>query len=203
MLTVYLQLLGVAAFFVATLVIGARIRRAPTKASAQVLSRVSHGFFWGGMVAPELLSAITPGLWSFDSLFGLPPLPGATLRLVVGGCLLVLGNVFMLGSTAALRKLGSGLMAFKLTQKVVNGGLYQRVRNPMSLGWYLSFIGASFVVGSSYLLLFTVVLYIPVHAFNLIHFEEHELSARHGPSYDEYRRRVPFIIPSLTPAGVE
>ena len=67
----------------------------------------------------------------------------------------------------------------------------------MSLGWYLIFVGASLVAGSSYALLGTCLVYVPVHAFNLAYFEELELSARHGASYDEYRRRVPFLIPEL------
>lgn len=203
MVTVYLQLLGVAAFLVATLVLGAKIRRSPTKESAQALSRVSHGFFWGGMVAPEILGVVYPGLWNFDGLFGLPSLPGHSFRLVVGAVLTLAGNFLASGSLLALKKIGSGLMAFKLTQRVVAGALYDRVRNPMSLGWYLSFIGGSLFVGSSYWLLFTLFLYIPVHAFNLIYFEELELSARHGPSYDTYRQRVPFLIPSLRPIAAE
>jgi protein-S-isoprenylcysteine O-methyltransferase Ste14 len=58
----------------------------------------------------------------------------------------------------------------------------------------------SLLAGSSYLLPLSVVLFIPAHAFNLKYFEEQELRARYGPSYDEYRRRVPFLIPRLGPA---
>jgi protein-S-isoprenylcysteine O-methyltransferase Ste14 len=194
---VYAQLVGVAAFFVVTLVIGRAMRRSPTPEAAQRLSRVSHAFFWGGLVVPELAGALWPGLTHFDGLVGLPSLPLPVARWLLGVPLLVVGTLFTASSTRALKQLGSGLMAFKLTKRVVDADVYQRVRNPMSLGAYLQFVGVSLLAGSTYLLLGTLLLYVPIHAFNLKYFEELELSARHGPSYDEYRRRVPFLIPRL------
>jgi len=109
----------------------------------------------------------------------------------------LVGVYFSSSSMRALKTQGSGMMAFQLTQRVVASQVYERVRNPMSLGLYLQFIGVSLLVGSTWLLLGSVVLYVPAHIFNLWFFEERELSARHGPSYDEYRQRVPFLIPRL------
>jgi len=34
-----------------------------------------------------------------------------------------------------------------------------------------------------------------VHVFYLKYFEEHELALRMGPSYLEYKQRVPFLLP--------
>ena len=197
MVMIHAQLVGALSFLIVTVIIGFAIRRTPTREAAHRLSRVSHAFFWGGMVAPELLGALWPGLTRFDALLGLPPLPGNWVRWLVGVPLLLVGALFTSASMGALRRLGSGLMAFKLTKRVVDEQVYQRVRNPMSLGVYLQFVGVSLLVGSSYLLLATILVYIPVHAFNLLYFEELELSARHGPSYDEYRQKVPFLIPRL------
>ncbi len=198
MVTIWLQLGGVVAFTLATLVLGRAIRHTPTKDAAVRLSRVSHAFFWGAMVAPEFLGVVWPGLTHFDALLGLPSLPAPVARWVVGVPLLLLGVFFTSASTRALRNLGAGLMAFKLTQRVVDAQVYERVRNPMSLGAYLQFIAVSLLAGSSYLLLATLLAYIPAHAFNLRYFEELELSARYGASYDAYRRRVPFLLPRLS-----
>ena len=195
MLTIGAQVVGIAAFFVNTLIVSRSLRRNPTAEAAQRLSRVSHAFFWVGMVVPEYVGVVWPGLTHFDELIGLPPLPAPILRWLVGVPLIAVGGYLTAVSIRALKQQGEGMMAFKLTRRVVETQVYERMRNPMSLGEYLQAIGVSLLVGSSYLLLLFVLLYIPAHAFNLTYFEEQELRARYGPSYDEYRRRVPFLIP--------
>lgn len=201
MVTIWLQLGGIVAFTVVTLVLGRAIRRTPTQEAAVRLSRVSHAFFWGGMVAPEYLGVVWPGLTHFDVLVGLPSLPAPVVRWVLGVPMLLVGVFLTAASTRALRSLGAGLMAFKLTQRVVEAQVYERVRNPMSLGAYLQFVAVSLLAGSTWLLLMTLLAYVPAHVFNLKYFEELELSARYGPSYDEYRRRVPFLLPRLRRRG--
>lgn len=196
MITVAAQLAGIAAFLVVTVFLGLAIRRDPTKEAAQRLSRISHAFFWLGLV-PLYAGVVTPGLTHFDEVVGVPALPWPIARWVVGAPLLLLGVFFVVASIRALKKLGQGAMAFNLTRSVVVSNVYERVRNPMSLGLYLQFVGVSLLVGSTSLLLGSLCLYIPVHAFNLWFFEERELSARHGAAYDAYRARVPFLIPRL------
>lgn len=197
MVTVYAQVAGIAAFTVATLILGLLLRRNPSKAAAHRLSRISHAFFWGALLVPEFAGFIWPGLTHFDEVLGVPSLPWPIARWLVGVPLVMFGVFFSSSSMRALKTQGSGMMAFKLTQRVVESQVYERVRNPMSLGLYLQFVGVALLVGSTWLLLGSVLLYIPAHAFNLKFFEERELSARHGPSYDEYRARVPFLIPRL------
>lgn len=197
MITIYAQVVGIVAFTVATLVLGVLIRKTPTKEAAHRLSRVSHTFFWGAFIVPSFAGFVWPGLTHFDELLGLPSLPWPVARWVLGVPMTLVGVYFSSSSMRALKSEGSGMMAFQLTQRVVASQVYERVRNPMSLGLYLQFIGVSLLVGSTWLLLGSVVLYVPAHIFNLWFFEERELSARHGPSYDEYRLRVPFLIPRL------
>lgn len=196
MVTIYAQLAVIAAFVVVTLAVGIAIRRTPTREAAHRLSRISHAFFWLSLV-PLYAGVVTPGLTHFDALVGLPALPWPIARVLVGLPMLLAGLYYSVSSMRALKKLGAGAMAFKLTQTVVASDVYERVRNPMSLGLYLQFTAVALLVGSSALLLGVLFLYIPAHAFNLWFFEERELSARHGPSYDAYRQRVPFLLPSL------
>lgn len=197
MLTIYAQLFGVTCFVVATIVLGRQIRRTPTAEAAQRLSRVSHTFFWAGLVVPELAGVVWPGLTHFDEVVGVASLPDGLWRWALGLPLLLAGLFFTAASARALKTLGAGSMAFKLTKKVVDGDVYERVRNPMSLGAYLQYLGVSLLVGSTTLLAGTLFLYIPAHVFNLKYFEELELRARHGEGYERYRERVPFLVPRL------
>lgn len=194
--TILLQGAGATAFLVGTLYLGSRVRRA-TKDEAERLSRVSHALFWGGLVAPCFVAAVHPGLASLDAVVGLSPLPSHGVVRGVGWLAFALGSALMVASMRALKAVGSGLAAFKLTRQIVAVDLYQHVRNPMSLGFYLYCLGGSVVAGSSYLLLGTVVVIIPMHLFNLVYFEEHELKARHGAPYEAYRERVPLMVPRL------
>jgi len=193
--TIFFQVLGALAFFIGTLFIGAFVRQTPTKTSAERLSRVSHALFWGGLVLPEIIGVLHPGLSAFDTLLGLPSLPYPEAMQITGWPMLLAGTYYLVMSNLALKAKGSGFAAFKLTRRIVAQSVYERVRNPMSLGTYLAYIGISLIAGSSYLLLGALAIVIPVHAFNLRYFEERELLARYGASYAEYMERVPFILP--------
>ena len=193
--TIFFQVLGALAFFINTLFIGHLIRYSPTKTYAERLSRVSHTLFWSGLVLPELVGVLHPGLTAFDGLIGLPSLPYPLAMQITGWAVLLAGTYYLAMSNVALKAKGSGFASFKLTRRVVAQSVYERVRNPMSLGLYLAYIGISLIAGSSYFLLGALAVIIPVHVFNLLYFEERELLARHGSSYAEYMNRVPFILP--------
>lgn len=68
----------------------------------------------------------------------------------------------------------------------------------MSLGYYLSTLGLSFLIGSTLLTLYVLIGLIPAHLFFLKFFEERELELRFGESYKHYKREVPFLIPRLS-----
>ncbi|MDD5669411.1 MAG: isoprenylcysteine carboxylmethyltransferase family protein [Candidatus Omnitrophica bacterium] len=80
--------------------------------------------------------------------------------------------------------------------RLINGGLYSVVRNPMYLGIACIGLGVVLMVFKwwvvSIFLLFFIVRYIM-----LIYEEEKILSARFKKEYSEYTRRVPRIVPSL------
>lgn len=191
------QFIGALAFLIGTVWIGQRIRQNPTQAAAEQLSRVSHALFWGGLVLPEFMGLLHPGLSAFDALLGLPSLPYPRFMQMAGVIILCIGIYYLAMSNLALKIKGSGFAAFKLTRRIVAQSVYEHVRNPMSLGYYLAYIGISLISGSTYLLLGALLGIIPVHAFNLWYFEEKELLARHGDSYADYMQRVPFIFPTI------
>jgi protein-S-isoprenylcysteine O-methyltransferase Ste14 len=199
MVTIVLQILGWLAFLAGAVALGAWLRKNPGKRNAERASKVLHFLFWMGAYPPGLLGVFYPGLTGLDQELGLNPLPGHPVVRLVGAVGLFLGVYLLIVSNIALLHLGQGANAFLLTKRLVVGNIYERIRNPMSLGLYLGSVGIGLLAGSTYLTLGTLLAVIPVHVFYLKYFEEYELELRLGPTYLEYKQRVPFLFPRLFP----
>lgn len=197
MVAISLGLAGLVVWVVAVVLLGLWVRRVPTKETGERASRVSHSLFFLCLGAPVMVALVTPGLRQLDAVTGLQPLPYRTAAIVVGVILAVPGLYYFGGSNKALRALGSGANAFRLTQRVVGRDVYQQTRNPMSFGYYLLCLAIALLSGSTTLLIYVAAGIIPGHIFFLKFFEERELALRFGPSYEEYKRRVPFLFPRL------
>jgi len=195
MFTVYYTLIGIAAFFIAALILGAWLRGHRTKENAERSSRVMHFFFFAGLVAPPLIAIFYPGLTRFDALLGLPSLPWKPIFLALGILLAIPGLYFLAVTNKLLLALGSGTNAFILTKRIVNDDIYKRTRNPMSFGFYLFALALAFASASTFVLLAVSLGLIPAHIFFLKYFEELELELRFGESYLEYKTGVPFLLP--------
>lgn len=196
-LVIWYQLSGIFAFTLGTVILGIALRRKPDQRFAERISRVSHLLYWVCLGVPTLLGFSYPGPTRFDELLGIHPLSHGHADAMVGVLLLAAGIYLFGTANAALNRIGRGAAAFKLTTALVQSDVYQKMRNPMSLGYYLIVAGISLLAGSTYLICVTVVLLIPAHAFNLKYFEEVELELRYGGIYREYKRPVPFLIPAL------
>jgi methanethiol S-methyltransferase len=70
-------------------------------------------------------------------------------------------------------------------------GLYQHIRHPLYVGWFLAFWAAPTMTAAHLLFAVGTTAYILL----AIRFEERDLEALHGADYVEYRRRVPMLIP--------
>ncbi len=196
--TIVVQALGAVIFTVASLGLGIWLRQVPEKKTAETASRYSHSLYWTCLVLPALVGFFYPGLTHYDELLGVPPLPFRPLAFVAGAVLLAVGAYFLIASNRLLVQLGKGAAAFLLTKQLVRERVYQWVRHPMSLGYYLGCVGVGLMAGSTTLVLGALLIIIPVHIFNLKYFEEVELELRYGRSYIEYKRRVPFLIPRFS-----
>jgi protein-S-isoprenylcysteine O-methyltransferase Ste14 len=198
MFVLYLGLLGLLAFILGVGILGVWLRRHPSKVNAEKSSRVTHFLFFAGLGAPIFIGIFYPGLTHLDELIGLDPLPMKPLFLIAGVILAVPG-LYLLGiSNKLVRSLGGGANAFRLTRQIVEGDIYKRTRNPMSLGYYLFALSVGFLSGSTLLTLSVLFGLIPAHLFFLKFFEEVELELRFGESYTQYKQKVPFLIPKLT-----
>ena len=198
MFVLYLGFAGLLAFAVGAGVLGLWLRKNPSKENAERSSRVMHFLFFAGIIAPGTVLLFYPGLAHLDELAGIAPLPWKPFFLVVGILLGLPGFYFLGVSNKLLRALGSGANAFRLTRQIVATDVYQRTRNPMSLGYYLGAVALGLVFGSRLLTLAILFGLIPAHLFFLKFFEERELELRFGDAYKEYKEKVPFLSPKFS-----
>jgi protein-S-isoprenylcysteine O-methyltransferase Ste14 len=77
--------------------------------------------------------------------------------------------------------------------KLLCEGIYARVRHPRYLEMVLGITGWALL--SNYLASYLVIVYACVALALLIPLEERELVARFGRAYEDYRRRVPALLP--------
>jgi protein-S-isoprenylcysteine O-methyltransferase Ste14 len=84
------------------------------------------------------------------------------------------------------------------TERLVVGGLYRHVRNPMYLAVGATIVGQALVLGRPLLLAYAAAFGLVVATF-VWSYEEPTLSARYGEQYAAYRRAVPAWWPRLRP----
>ena len=81
-----------------------------------------------------------------------------------------LGLVLTFAAQVALHRLGEGTNAFRLTQRLGVGNVYARTRNPVSLGYYLVYVGIGLISGSTYVTLGSLLDIVPAHIVSLRYF---------------------------------
>jgi protein-S-isoprenylcysteine O-methyltransferase Ste14 len=127
-------------------------------------------------------------------------LSSATLAVTLAalGCL-GLGAILRVWGTAYI---GSEIMrdAKMQGERFIAAGPYRYVRNPLYLGAWLVSLGVSILMPPSgaafFLLAFSAFLLVLLSA------EEQFLLKRQGDAYQEYRRRVPRLLPRMGTGGV-
>jgi protein-S-isoprenylcysteine O-methyltransferase Ste14 len=197
MFGIIVQALAWLTFLIATIILGAWLRSNPNKSHAEITSRILHLLFWIFIVPLIGFGFIYPGISHFDKVLRLSSLPENLAISIIGALSLLIGMYLIIVSEIALIRFGKGVNALFLTKELVIYDLYQRLRNPMSLGFYLTSIGIGLLTGSTYLTLGALLIAIPAHIFYLKYFEEYELELRMGQPYVEYKQKVPCLLPKL------
>jgi protein-S-isoprenylcysteine O-methyltransferase Ste14 len=118
---------------------------------------------------------------------------------VLGGLMIGAGLAVLLRAFVRFVVEGSGTPApVAPTERLVVGGAYRYVRNPMYLAVAALIFGQAFLLGQAGLLLYAAAFCVTVAAF--VHgYEEPVLSRRFGAQYEAYRRAVPAWRPRRKP----
>ena len=148
------------------------------------------------LVAPGVAAGLVPWLltgWEVDRDLAWLPLQ------ILGGLLVAAGVAVLLHAFARFVVDGLGTPApVAPPEKLVVGGLYRHVRNPMYVAVASTIIGQALLFGRPVLLAYAAVFIAAVAAF--VHlYEEPTLTRQFGDDYTRYRRAVPAWRPRLSP----
>ena len=83
-------------------------------------------------------------------------------------------------------------------ERLVVGGVYRNVRNPMYVAILAVIVGQALLLGQLGLLLYAAGIWLITAAF-VRFYEEPALRRRFGADYEAYRRAVPAWWPRLRP----
>lgn len=146
------------------------------------------------MLAPGVTAGLIPWLLTGWRTAGSP----LALR-IAGGVLIALGAAFLLHSFYRFVMEGLGTPApVAPTERLVVGGAYRYVRNPMYLAVTSCIVGQALLLGRPWLLAYAGLFAAVVFGFVRL-YEEPLLSTRFGARYEAYRGSVPGWIPRLHP----
>ena len=113
------------------------------------------------------------------------------------GLSIAAGLAFLIHAFARFVTEGAGTPApVAPTERLVVGGAYRYVRNPMYLAVLSVIVGQALVLGQFHLLTYAAVIAAIMLAF-VRGYEEPVLSQKFGAEYDDYRRHVPGWWPRL------
>ena len=146
------------------------------------------------VVAPGIVAGLVPWwLTGWETRTTWPPLQ------VMGTLLIVAGAVALLDAFGRFVVEGLGTPApVAPTQRLVVGGLYRYVRNPMYLAVGATIVGQALLLGRTILLLYAAAFAGVVFAFVRC-YEEPTLARQFGAQYKDYCRAVPGWWPRLRP----
>ncbi|HSK95507.1 MAG TPA: isoprenylcysteine carboxylmethyltransferase family protein [Euzebyales bacterium] len=149
------------------------------------------------VVAPGVVAGVVP--WWLTRWRVADPTPFWMIARVVGALLVLAGLVALIRAFARFVLEGHGTPApVAPTERLVIGGLYRYVRNPMYVAVLAIIAGQGLALGQLVLLWYALIVWVAVAGFVRV-YEEPTLVRQFGASYEAYRRAVPAWIPRLSP----
>ena len=133
-------------------------------------------------------------VWSVENPIG----RGVILALFAFGWALVLVSTFLINhfDLFGLRQVWLYLRGKPYTTlRFGTPGPYRLVRHPLYVGWFFAFWMTPVMTFAHLLFAIATAGYILI----AIQFEERDLVREHGNAYEEYRRRVPMLLPRVMP----
>jgi protein-S-isoprenylcysteine O-methyltransferase Ste14 len=149
------------------------------------------------VVAPGLAAGVGP--WLVTGYRFEEPVAGWIAARVLGAAMIVAGLLVLIPAFARFAREGLGTPApVAPTERLVVGGPYRYVRNPMYLAVISVIVGQALLFGQLVLLAYAAAFFAAVIAFVRL-YEEPALSRRFGVEYDAYRAAVPGWWPNRRP----
>ena len=149
------------------------------------------------LAAPGMVAGLIP--WLLTRWQAREPLPYWAPMRVLGGILLVAGLIALIRAFVRFVMEGLGTPApIAAPERLVVGGVYRYVRNPMYVAVLAVIVGQALLLGRLGLLLYAAAAWLLVAAF-VRWYEEPTLTRRFGEDYEAYRRAVPAWWPRLRP----
>jgi protein-S-isoprenylcysteine O-methyltransferase Ste14 len=150
------------------------------------------------LLAPGVVVGLIPWLLT-EGWQAREPVPYWASMRVLGAVLLVAGLIALVWAFVRFVVEGFGTPApVAAPERLVIGGVYRYVRNPMYVAVLAAIVGQALLLGQLGLLLYAVAAWVVVAAF-VRFYEEPTLTRRFGADYEDYRRAVPAWWPRLRP----
>ena len=149
------------------------------------------------VLGPGLVVGLVP--WWLTGWQVRQPRPSWALLRVAGAALIAAGAAVLVHAFVQFAREGVGTPApVAPPERLVVGGLYRYVRNPMYLAVVATIIGQALALGQPVLLWYAAAVGATAGAF-VRWYEEPTLRRRYGAHYEAYRRAVPAWWPRLRP----
>jgi len=149
------------------------------------------------VVGPGTVVGLIP--WLLTGWQVREPVPYWAPMRVLGAILLLAGVIVLVQAFVRFVVEGLGTPApIAAPERLVVGGLYRYVRNPMYVAILAAIIGQALLLGQLGLLVYAAALWLISAAF-VRWYEEPTLTRRFGADYESYRRAVPAWWPRLRP----
>jgi len=114
---------------------------------------------------------------------------------LTGLFIISIGLYVIIVTISTFIRIGKGTLApWSPTKKLITGGIYGHVRNPMILGVLTVLIGEAIAILSINIFLWALIFFIINNIFFVL-YEEPNLEKKFGNEYLEYKRNVPRWIP--------
>ena len=160
--------------------------------------------FWASLgslvflvIAPGTVAGLVP--WWITGWHLGAPFEGAEISRWFGLGLIALGLVPLLTSFARFAWEGLGTPApIAPPSRLVVGGLYRRVRNPMYVAVLGILLGEALFLADVHVFYWALIFWAACHLF-VLGYEEPTLKRTFGAEYQTYRANVPRWLPRATP----
>lgn len=167
-------------------------RSAVSKGKAKIILSPLGGLIFFSLILFFISVSIKAD--AFLGLCGFIPHP---VNIIVSVPVLFLGLFLVLWSNFYFMKAKGTPVPINPPSKLIIGGPYAYVRNPMVAGVFILLLGAGILLDSIFLVFIFLPFFITLMFLELKFIEEPELEKRLGNEYIKYKKRTPMFFPKI------